>query len=67
VLKLNTIFTKRKEISLERLKICERCNFFEKETKKCQKCGCFMEYKTLLPFGDCPLHKWEVIAENRDL
>jgi len=61
MLKLDTIWTRRKAISEERLKICHKCEFLRKRDSLCQKCGCFMEYKTLLPYVDCPIGKWGII------
>ena len=61
MLKLNTIWTRRKDIAEERLIICRTCDFFEKKISKCRKCGCFMEYKAMLPYVECPIGKWAVI------
>lgn len=61
MLKLDTIWTRRKTISDERLKICGKCEFYISSSSKCVKCGCFMNYKTMLPYVDCPIGKWGVI------
>ena len=58
---LDTIWTRRKRIAEARIKICETCPRYNKETTKCDKCGCFMSYKALLPYVSCPLEKWEAI------
>lgn len=55
---LDTIFTRRKSISEERLKICKTCEHFRERGAKCEKCGCFMEYKTMLMSVSCPINKW---------
>jgi translation initiation factor 2 gamma subunit (eIF-2gamma) len=61
MLKLDTIWTRRKDISEERLKICNQCEHFQHNNSKCKKCGCFMNYKTMLPYVDCPIGKWGII------
>lgn len=40
----------------ERYKICKECPYFNK--LKCQKCGCFMKAKVLIPRAKCPIGKW---------
>jgi tRNA(Ile2) C34 agmatinyltransferase TiaS len=42
----------------ERMNICNGCEFFRKEDKRCTQCGCFMEAKTRLKNVECPIHKW---------
>lgn len=61
MLKLDTIWTRRKAIAEERLKICNTCEFFKHESTKCGKCGCFMHYKAMLPYVECPVGKWGII------
>lgn len=61
MLKLDTIWTRRKAIADDRLVICNTCEHYDKTSKKCKKCGCFMEYKAMLPYVDCPMGKWGVI------
>lgn len=56
---LRSVFRNRYLISEERLAICRQCEHYDASYRKCLKCGCFMEYKTLLPWAECPLHKWE--------
>jgi hypothetical protein len=58
MLKLNTIWTERKDVSDKRLDICKQCEFYDSESTKCKKCGCFMRYKSMLPYSKCPLDKW---------
>ncbi len=38
--------------------ICELCNQFNKETKRCRKCGCFMEGKIPWKTSRCKAGKW---------
>jgi hypothetical protein len=68
MLKLDTIWARRRTISEDRLKICNLCEFFNKESSRCNKCGCFMDYKTLLPYVECPIGKWNEInkEESKD-
>ena len=58
---LDTIWTRRKKISDARLAICNTCTEYNQETTKCYKCGCFMSYKAMLPYVECPLKKWDAI------
>ena len=44
------------ELKMERLSICESCDFYK--MKICQKCGCFMPLKTKLKHANCPIYKW---------
>lgn len=41
-----------------RLSICNACDKYNKDTKRCLMCGCFMEVKVFLPDVKCPLKKW---------
>ena len=41
-----------------RMSICNDCEFFRKEDKRCSQCGCFMEAKTRFKKTYCPIHKW---------
>lgn len=54
----------RLKISKERLAICETCEFFVNKTTKCEKCGCFMEYKSLMLSQECPIGKWGKEGNN---
>lgn len=46
------------EIYNQRITICNGCEFFIKDSKRCTQCGCFMEAKTRLKKVFCPIHKW---------
>lgn len=46
------------EEGLARYAICEKCPQFNKITKTCKECGCFMAAKTKLKLASCPLGKW---------
>lgn len=49
------------EVYTSRMTICEGCEFFRKEDKRCSQCGCFMEAKTRFKKTFCPLHKWDTL------
>lgn len=73
------IWTVSKERQNKRISICESCNHFRVKTRTCGKpvigeriqhngetkrlCGCFMDAKTKLKFGSCPLDLWQ---SNKD-
>lgn len=42
----------------QRLEICRECDFFNKFTSQCDKCGCFMSVKTMFEESQCPIGKW---------
>lgn len=42
-----------------RMSICNSCEFFRAEDKRCSQCGCFMETKTRFKKTYCPIHKWK--------
>jgi ribosomal protein L32 len=46
------------ELKEARLRICESCEFFKQASRKCSKCGCFMDLKTTLNRARCPVDKW---------
>ena len=41
-----------------RLSICNQCEFFQKTSQRCNKCGCFLSVKTYLKAEKCPIGKW---------
>lgn len=61
---LDTIFTRQARVSEKRLEICKECEHFRKRNAKCEKCGCFMEYKTMIMSASCPVGKWDKESEN---
>lgn len=44
--------------ALFRMSICERCDRFDKQSKRCNACGCYMKLKVKIPDMKCPLDKW---------
>lgn len=69
---LKGIFKERFKVSEERLAHCRVCEHFEDGPNRCKQCGCFMDYKTLLPWSTCPIGKWGIYeplpetTENND-
>lgn len=47
-----------KDVANERYAICQECPLFNKTTKTCTECGCFMAAKTKLLHAVCPVDKW---------
>ena len=41
-----------------RLQICNTCDAYIKEQKRCARCGCFMETKARMSGAKCPIDKW---------
>ena len=41
-----------------RLATCQGCDQFQSEKMRCQKCGCFLEYKIRMRSQRCPSGKW---------
>jgi hypothetical protein len=58
---LESLFDNRYKVAEKRLAICNSCDEYDQKWKKCKKCGCFMEFKSLLPSAKCPLDKWKII------
>ena len=53
----------------ERKSICGSCEHLT-IMRTCEKCGCFMPVKILIPFINCPIGKWgffEKREEKNDL
>jgi len=38
--------------------ICEKCSYLTKESKRCSKCGCYMERKIPWATTRCKAGKW---------
>ncbi len=45
------------ELVQKRLTICNSCDFLL-ITRNCSKCGCFVDAKTKVIRGKCPIGKW---------
>jgi hypothetical protein len=46
------------EVIKQRREICQSCEFWIKESERCQLCGCFTNVKTTLQSEHCPKSKW---------
>jgi hypothetical protein len=55
-----------KEEAEARYTLCVTCPFFQKITKTCLKCGCFMAAKTKLDSAKCPIGKWGEYTEDTE-
>ena len=64
-LELNTISTRRRKVSEERLAICRECPELETTLYQCKVCMCFMKGKTLFMDSKCPLGKWGKHEEHK--
>lgn len=42
----------------KRKSICNGCEFFNKQSERCLKCGCYMAVKVYLKASSCPIGKW---------
>jgi hypothetical protein len=62
---IQTMFRHRYDVSQKRLEICKTCPYYDKNLTRCEKCGCFMEFKTLLMDSECPIGKWKA-EEDKD-
>lgn len=41
-----------------RLTLCNSCEFFNSDSGRCSKCGCFMKIKAKIQAAKCPIGKW---------
>lgn len=41
-----------------RYSICEKCDLFDADKKRCRKCGCWMDMKSKLASMECEIGKW---------
>lgn len=48
-----------------RMSICESCEFYDKESVRCNSCGCFLKIKTRWASEKCPIGKWGCQTETR--
>lgn len=46
------------ELAGERLKVCRECEQFQKLSRQCRLCGCFLDLKAKLLEAACPAGKW---------
>jgi hypothetical protein len=59
---LNSIFTGKVFstylLKQKRMSVCKKCENFQKKTKTCKICTCFMPFKTKFLAMKCPINKW---------
>jgi hypothetical protein len=53
----NSIFIDE-ETKNKRMELCNSCDFFDSQYKRCRKCGCFMEHKIKFKDVQCPIKLW---------
>jgi len=53
------------KVKTERQKICDTCEFYEAQSKRCSKCGCATEYKLGLATEECPEGKWQATKKKK--
>ena len=46
------------EAYMERLEVCNNCEYLIKDTMRCGSCGCLLEHKAKWKTSDCPKSKW---------
>lgn len=51
------IFTSEEKIK-QREQICQDCSQFNRESKKCYLCGCYMKVKWKFKAAECPMAMW---------
>lgn len=45
-------------VAKERMDLCKACEFFDHNSARCRKCGCFMNAKVHMETAACPIGKW---------
>ena len=52
-----------KEIKDYRLSVCKTCSNFQKISRRCGICGCFMDVKVIYTRSECPNNppKWNAL------
>lgn len=43
----------------KRIETCKLCEFYNPISRRCRKCGCFMQIKTRLRLANCPMGFWD--------
>jgi hypothetical protein len=54
------------DVSKQRYEICSTCEHFNKLTKQCKQCSCFMFVKVTLSNAFCPVGKWKQSPKKKD-
>jgi len=53
----NGVFVSEEKLS-EREELCNNCSQFNKESKRCYMCGCYMAVKWKFNASSCPVGMW---------
>lgn len=53
------------EVYKERVKICEGCDKFSQEARRCLECGCYVDTKASWASEECPLKKWLKVESKK--
>lgn len=46
------------ELYESRMATCTACEEYNLETRRCNECGCYMQWKAQLKYSSCPQEKW---------
>jgi hypothetical protein len=46
------------ELQEERASICDGCELLDRESYRCNSCGCFLKFKIAWETSKCPEGKW---------
>ena len=46
------------EVYKQRMDTCMSCDYLEKQSIRCMKCGCYMKVKSAFKKTSCPMGKW---------
>ncbi len=41
-----------------RYDLCQVCEHFSKQQKRCKECGCYLKQKIKFKVSECPIGKW---------
>lgn len=47
------------EIAEERIKICQKCEYYDAVQNRCKECGCFLAPKIKFSLESCPIGAWK--------
>jgi hypothetical protein len=53
-----------RDVSRQRLEICEGCERFQEKSRICDLCGCYMPLKTTMSNMKCPIDRWTEYVRN---
>jgi hypothetical protein len=46
------------EVVEERVKICQKCEWYDAAQHRCKNCGCYLAAKTRFSLESCPIGAW---------